>query len=370
MKKIITFSIIALFFAACAQNTPEANEKKATALKQKIAKMEKQLEAVQNPADTVVVEKFFNVKIKPLSKIEIDNKIEYSANLIPSEELYMAPAQPGKITKIYVEIGDNVMKGQKLVQMDDTQLEQTKIQLHSVQKDYDRIKTLKESGSIAEQQYDQIKTQLDVLKSNVEFLEENTVLIAPFNGVITGKYFEDSESFSGGPNTQAGKAAIVTLQQINTLKAVINISEKYYASLTEGTKVNLVTDIFPNEIFDGEIKNIYPTIDPMTRSFMVEINIPNWKLKLRPGMFSRVNIILGQANAMLVPSHTILQQEGTNNRYVFIEDNGVAKRVNVEIGARFDELIEIISDELKVGDHLIVAGQTVLMDNNKVKVVN
>ena len=61
MKRIITFSIIALLFAACAQNTPEANQKKAEALKKKIAKMEKQLDKVQTASDTIEVEKVFNI---------------------------------------------------------------------------------------------------------------------------------------------------------------------------------------------------------------------------------------------------------------------------------------------------------------------
>lgn len=369
MKRIITFSIIALFIVACGQSSPEAQQKKADALKIKIAKLEKQLAKIQNPADTADVVKTYNIKVSNLQMESIAKTIEYSANLLPFEELYMAPAQPGKISKIFVEVGDKVNKGQKLVQMDQTQLKQAKIQLESLKKDYQRIKTLKEEGSIAEQQYDQIKTQLEVTQSNVDFLEENTVLLAPFEGVITGKFFENGEIFGGAPNTQAGKAAIVIVQQINTLKATINVSEQYYTSLKVGTDINLISDNFPGEIFKGGIMNVYPTIDPMTRSFKVEIKIPNKKLELRPGMFSRVKIVLGQANALLVPSYTVLQQEGTNKRYVFIHEKGFAKRVNVNIGARYDDVLEIISDELKVGDQLVIAGQTVLMNNNKVKVI-
>lgn len=371
MKRLLTFSIIALFLASCGQkpSQEEVNAKKAEALKVRIAKMQNKLEALET-ADEVEVEKVYNVKVEKLQLKTVEQNIEYSANLIPFEELYMAPAQPGKITKIYVEVGDFVQKGQKLVQMDQTQLDQAKIQLESLKKDYARIKSLKESGSIAEQQYDQIKTQLEVTESNVRFLEENTVLIAPYNGVITAKYFEDNETFGGAPNTQAGKAAIVTLQQINVLKAIINVSENYFTRISVGKEVKLTCDIYPNEVFKGEIMNIYPVIDPMSHAFKVEVKVPNWDLKLRPGMFTRNEMTLGSTESMVVASNTVLQQEGTNKRFIFINKNNVAQKVYVEIGKRFDDKLEIISDEIQVGDEIVVAGQAILSNKSKLSVIN
>jgi len=368
MRRIITFSIIALALASCGQkSTPESNQKKADSYEMKIAKLEMKLEAL-NVADTTI-ERIILVKTQPITIDTVSRNINYTANIIPFEELYMAPASPGKISKIYVEVGDKVAKGQKLVQMDQTQLNQAKIQLESLQKDYDRIKTLKETGSIAEQQYDQIKTQYDVLKSNVQFLEENTVVIAPYSGVITGKYFEDGETFSGAPNTQAGKAAIVTLNQINIVKATVNVSEQYYNQLSNSTQIELTCDIFAGEVFKGQVYKIYPTVDALTRTFKVELKLPNANLKLRPGMYGRITLELGKTQAMVVAADAVMQQEGTNKRYVYIEKNGIAKRVDVTIGDRYDETIEIISNEISVGDNLIIVGQAVLNDNNKVKVV-
>ncbi|MFA9389048.1 MAG: efflux RND transporter periplasmic adaptor subunit [Prolixibacteraceae bacterium] len=370
MKQIITFSIIALLFASCSQKaTLEENQKKVADYQVKISKLEQKIEDINALDTTAIMDKKYLVKVQPIAKDTVARKITYTANIIPFEEIYLAPAAPGKIVKIYVEIGDRVEKGEKLVQMDQTQLVQAKIQMESLQKDYDRIKTLKESGSIAEQQYDQIKTQLDVTKTNVKFLEENTVIYAPFSGIITGKYFENGENYSGAPNTQAGKAAIVTLNQVNVVKAIINVSEQYYRSLSKNTVIELTNEIFADEIFKGQINNIYPIIDPLTRSFKVEVKVPNAQMKLRPGMYTRVDLVMGEAITVVVPAIAILQQEGTNNKYIFIESNGVAKRVDIEIGDRFNENIEIVSDKIAVGDKLIVVGQAVLMDGYKVKVV-
>ena len=369
MKRIISISIIALFMMACGgQDTPEANQKKADNLRRKIVKLERQLEQIEVAATENGDDRIYPIRIQELAYQTLSREIEFSANLQPWEELYVATAQPGKIEKIYVEIGDRVSKGQKLVQMDDTQLKQAKIQLESLQKDFERLKNLRETGSIAEQQFDQVKTQLEVTKSNVKFLEENVVLYAPFSGIITGKFFEDGEVYSGAPNTQIGKAAIVVLQQVNTLKAFINVSERYFNSLETGTTVSINADAIPGESFSGQISNIHPTIDPLTRSFKVEIKIPNSAIKLRPGMFGRVIIKLDETEALVAPAIAILQQEGTNNRYVFIHQNGRAIRYNIEVGQRFDDSIEIICDKINEGDELIVAGQAVIMNNSRVKV--
>lgn len=370
MKQIITFSIIALIVASCSQKTtPEDNQKKVADYQLKISNLEKKIEAINALDTTNRVEKEYLVKVQELQNDTVARKITLTANIVPFEEIYLAPAAPGKITKIYVEIGDKVTKGQKLVQMDQTQLVLAKIQLDNLQKDYDRIKILSETGSIPEQQFDQIKTQLEVTKTNVKFLEDNTVIYAPFSGTITSKNFEDGENYSGAPNTQAGKAAIVVLDQVNILKAMINVSEQFYNQLNKNNEVVLMSDVFPNETFKGLINNIYPTIDPLTRSYKVEIKVANNDLKLRPGMYARIDLVFGQAITIVAPAIAVLQQEGTNKRYVFINNNGVAKRVNVEIGDRFNENLEIISNEIAVGDELIVVGQAVLMDNYKIKVV-
>jgi len=322
-------------------------------------------------AETTVTEtKDALVRVMNLEKSKIARTIDYNSTLQAYEEVYIAPAAPGRIEKIYVEPGDRVKKGQKLFLMDQTQLHQTKIQMQSMEVDIKRMETLLETGSITQQAYDQLKTQYDVTKSSMAFLEKNTVMYAPFSGIITAKYYENGEMFSGAPNTQAGKASIVTLMQTNPLKAVLNISEGYYPEVNKGMKASLTADVYENEEFSGRVILVYPTVDAQTRSFKVEIEVPNNTGNLKPGMFARVSMFVGEEETFVVSSNTVLQQEGTNVRYLFVEKNGVASRHNVIIGKRFDEKIEIISDEISAGDRIIVEGQSKLMDGDKVKVVD
>lgn len=309
------------------------------------------------------------VKVMTLQPRVIGMNTEYTATLKAYEEVHLVPAAPGRIERIYVEVGDRVQKGDMLVQMDQTQLQQAIIQLKNLETDYKRLDTLQKVGSVTRQQFDQISTQYEIARTNVEFLRENTRLVAPFSGVISGKYFENGEMYSGAPNTASGKAAILSVVQISPLKAFLNIPESLYPLVQEGMATPVRSDIYPGETFSGTIIRKYPTIDASTHSFQVEIRITNPGEKLRPGMFARVGLELGETRALVVPALAVLKMQGSNERYVFLSEDGKARRVSVTIGQRFDDQVEIISEALKEGDQLIVAGQARLVDQVPVEIV-
>jgi membrane fusion protein, multidrug efflux system len=309
------------------------------------------------------------VKVATLSKTKIARTIDYTATVLPFEEVNMAPSTPGRIEKIYVEVGDKVNKGEKLFLMDRTQLYQLELQLSSLSKDLNRMDTLLKTGSIKQQQYDQLKTQYDVTKTNVDFMKENSLLTAPFNGVITGKYFENGEIYSGAPTTLSGRSAVVAVMQVNPLKVNVNISEQYYPLIKKGMKAEVSADVYKNEKFIATVFRISPTINSASRSFNVEMELPNRNELLKPGMFVRVSMDLGEVETFVVPANTVLVQEGTNIRYVYIEKNNVAERIEIILGKRFDDQLEIISSTIKEGDMLVTEGQARLINGDKVEIM-
>jgi RND family efflux transporter MFP subunit len=309
------------------------------------------------------------VKVATLAKTKIARTIDYTATILPFEEVNMAPSTPGRIDKIYVEVGDKVKMNDKLFLMDRTQLYQLKLQLSSLAKDLSRLDTLLKSGSAKQQQYDQLKTQYDVTKTNVDFMEDNTLMQSPFAGIVTGKYFENGEMYSGTPTTQSGRSAVVTVQQVNPLKVNVSISEQYYPLIKKGMKAEVIADVYKNEKFTGTVYRISPTINSGTRSFNVELELPNRNDLLKPGMFVRVSMDLGEVETFVVPANTVLVQEGTNTRFVYVERTKLAQRIEVTIGKRFDDLLEIISDNLKEGDNLITQGQAKLINGDKIEIV-
>jgi RND family efflux transporter MFP subunit len=308
------------------------------------------------------------VQVMTLAKTKIARTIDYTATILPFEEVNAAPSIPGRIEKIYVEVGDKVNKGDNLFLMDRTQLYQQKVQLASLAKDLSRLDTLLKAGSAKQQQYDQMKTQYDVTKTNVDFMEQNTLLRAPFFGIVTGKYFEDGEMYSGSPTTTSGRAAVVTVMQVNPLKINVSISEQYYPLIKKGMKANVTVDVYKNENFSATAYRIAPTVNSGTRSFITELELPNRNDLLKPGMFVRVSMYLGEVETFVVPAGTVMIQEGTNTRYVFLEKNNIAERIEVILGKRFDDQLEIISDNIKEGDKLVSEGQAKLINGDRLEV--
>jgi RND family efflux transporter MFP subunit len=309
------------------------------------------------------------VKVMELEMQKIAHSVEYTATIRGYEEVHLAPASPGRIEEIYVEEGSRVSAGQVLVQMDRTQLHQAEIQMKTLETDFRRLDTLQKVGSIPQQQYDQLKAQLDIARANVEFLTGNTRLKAPFSGIISGKYFEPGEMYSGAPVAAVGKAAILSLVQIDRLKLVVPVSEKYYPQIKSGMEAKITCDIYPDRTFQGRISRIYPTIDPSSHSFSVEVVTGNNNGILRPGMFARVSFDLEEVEAAVLPALAVMKMQGSNERYIFIESGGKAERIPVTIGSRFDDQIEVLSDRLKPGDRVIVSGQSRLLQGVPVQVV-
>ena len=299
--------------------------------------------------------KALTVKTDITQKQTIEKTMEYTSTLLPFEEVHFSPASPGRIQKLKVNVGDRVAKGQLIAVMDQTQLNQARVQLSNLETDFGRLEALIKTGSIPQQQYDQVKTQYEVAKSNYEFLHQNTQLKAPFNGMISGKYYEEGEMYSGAPNTPAGKAAIVSMVQIHPV-------------IKKGMTAEVKTDIYPGERFEAEIVRIHPVIDQSTRTFQVELKISNAEEKLRPGMFARIYLHMGKAEALMVPSVAVLKQTGSNNRFVYIRQNDVAVIRFVSVGDIVDDYIEVV-DGLKAGEELVVAGQNKISDQAKIEVV-
>lgn len=308
------------------------------------------------------------VKVMKLERQSVSKTVDYTANLEAEEQVFYAPATPSRIEKIHVEVGDRIKQGQLLVEMDRTNLHQAEVQLKNLETEYNRAKMLNETQSISKQAYDAAVTQYEVAKSNVEFLRENTRLVAPFNGVVTGKFYENGEMYSASPVNGAAKASIISIEKINPLKAYVNVTEQYFPIMKSGTDIQLRSSIYPGKVFPGKVSIVYPTIDKNSRTFTVEIKIPNDDQTLRPGMFGAINFFIGETNTLIVPALAVLKLQGANNRYIFLNNKGKAKRVDVQMGRRFEDQVEIMSAQINEGDELVVAGQARLVDGTPISV--
>jgi RND family efflux transporter MFP subunit len=314
-------------------------------------------------------EQVFNVKIKQVEIKEIDKFIEINSIVESWKKVHLVPSSPGKIEKILVDVGSVVQEGQLIAEMDPTQYQTTKLQLQQLEKDYRRMDSLVKIEAISKQQFEQFKTNYEVTKNSYSFIERNVFLKAPISGVVTARYYNEGEMFSAAPNTKDGKAAMVTIEQISTLKALIDIPESYFKLINNNMPVEMYFGMYPNQTFEAKVHQIYPTIDPLSKTFRVEIYIPNKNNLLRPGMFSVAKINVGKIKAMIVPSISVQKLQGTAKYYVFKNENNVARQVFVNREQIVDNYTVISSNDLKENDNIVVVGQEKLIDGAKIKVI-
>lgn len=285
----------------------------------------------------------------------------YTANVQADVSNNIIPAMGGRIEKIYVEKGDRVSKGQLLAQMESSNLQQQITQLESLERDYERYAELLKVGGIAQQQVDQLKTQVDMLRTAIHNIEDNTKLRSPISGVITARNYDSGDVF--------GQQPILVVEQLNLLKAVVYVSESYFTKIKLGMPVDVVLDVYGDELFPGKVSLIYPTIDAATHTFGVEVSIENKDMKVRPGMYSRVTFNLGEYKSIIVPDAAVQKQAGSNDRYVYVISDGKAHYRKVEPGLRLDDKIEI-SSGIQPGEVVATAGQARLIDGSRVEILN
>jgi RND family efflux transporter MFP subunit len=318
---------------------------------------QKKTEAVQapvaDPAAKPVVE-LAKVVEEPVAQIQV-----YSATIVGEIKNNIAPATPARISKINVEIGDNVRRGQVLVEMDETTLSQQEMQLKNLETEFNRIDQLYKVGGVSKSEWDNVNLQLEVARKSFQTLKENTRLQSPIDGVVTARNYDNGDLYGG--------QAILVVQKITPVKITINVSEQYYSKVEKGDEVSIELDAYPGETFTGKVSLIYPTVDAMTHTFPVEINVANTDQKLRPGMFARATLNLGTLNHVVVPDLAIEKRSGSGDRFVYVYNNGKVSYTKVELGQRLGDRYELISG-VPNGAQVVITGQAKLSDGKEVEV--
>lgn len=302
------------------------------------------------------------VKVELTKQQSIAQTEDFTGSILPYSVNKIGSAMSVRINKLHVDIGDRVEKGQILVEMDKKQLLQSITQFGNLEVDYLRTKKLFEEGGAAKQQLDQLETQFEMARYALEDLKENINLTSPISGVVTERLFDVGDLYS----PSVGR--ILTVMEIGRVKVQVNVSEEYFPQINVGMPVNIYSEVYPNEVFSGTVSLRSPALDSETRSFMVEITIPNDKLLLRPGMYSRVEINFGSKDRILVSDMAVRKQMGTNERFGFVIKDGKAERRFFEIGRVVGKNIEIISG-LELGETVVIAGGQKLIDGSDVKIV-
>ena len=334
MKKIHYIAAAALTLAACGKNESDKTVE------------------VQEELPLVVIDVAHSQ--------DVAQSKSYTANVEAENVNNIAPATPNRIKTIAVDAGDRVTKGQILVTLDRANIDQLRINLEQIEREYNRAVQLLEIGGGTQQAVDQLKAQLDAARSQYDNLLENTVLTSPITGVVTARNYD--------PGDMTGNLPVLTVGQLSpVVKVLIGMSENDMALVRKGMPVTVALDAFPDETFEGTVNRIYPTIDTSTRTFMAEVRIANPGERIKPGMFARVGFDMGTKHNVVVPDRAVVKQTGSGNKYVYTYSNGRVAYKKVELGQRLGDSYELISG-INDGDTVVIAGQSRLADNVPVQI--
>lgn len=285
----------------------------------------------------------------------------YTSEILPYKQNDITPAAQGlHIEKILVDVGDKVKEGQVVVKMNRTNLKQLEINLATIEDSYNRMKPVHASGGISDQQMLELENSLTLQREVVDNMRRNSEIKSPISGVVTARNFEDGDLFSSMP--------ILHIMQINKLKVKANISEQYYPNVKVGDKVNISVDIFPGEVFEGKVSRINPALDAATRTFGVEITIPNSNERLRPGMFARATFHMGDVEGVMVDDVAVQKQAGSAERFVYVVKDGVVEKRFVRDGRRVGSKVSIV-EGLQAGEVVATTSFVRLEDGKSIKIV-
>ena len=315
------------------------------------------------PKSAVVAQEESAVAVKictaETSKMEITET--YTSEILPFKQNDITPAAQGlHIDKILVDVGDKVAAGQIVATMNKTSLKQLEINLATVEDSYNRMKPVHEAGGISDQQMLELENTLNLQREMVDNMRRNSEIKSPISGVVTARNYENGDLFTSMP--------ILHVMQINQLKVMANVSEQYYTNVKVGDKVDISVDIFPGESFEGKVSRIAPALDAATRTFSVEITIPNAKERLRPGMFARATFHMGEIEGVMVDDVAVQKQAGSAERFVYVINDGVAEFRFVRDGRRVGNKVSIL-EGLEAGEQVATTSFVRLTDGKAVEVV-
>lgn len=304
--------------------------------------------------------------------------LESTGTLIARQHAQLKTLVAGQITKVNVDIGDHVKKGEILLQIRPVDfrlaLEQAEANLARAQAlynnaklDYERTKNLFKVGSVTEQQRDQATAAFQQAEASLKQAKaarddarqklDDTTIRAPYSGFITSRYV------MAGDYANTGQQAF-EITDLSVLEAEMNIPEKYAGAIPQGLKVR-ISFLSNFQPVDGVVSHVNPSIDTNTRTFTIKVRVDNPDFKLPDGLFCTGDFQLpALKNQPAVPEGALDEQEGQT--IVWVIKDGKAHQRQVTKGATEGNWV-MIDKGLQIGEKVAVSGISVLIDGYPVR---
>jgi len=335
------------------------------------------------------------IQKKTLERIE-----EITGNVKAFAEVNVVPKVTGRLERLrlpngkLLEEGDEVKKGDVIAIIEHSALEaavqqsraaievakasyeRAKVNLEDSEREKKRWESVYEKGATSEQQRDQAVmaykrslADLTLSKSQIEQAQaalfqadvnlKEATIATPTSGTISQKFVDEGNMVGLG-------TPLVKISQIDTVKVVADVSERHLPFIVQGkTPVRIVSDSLPNQEFTGTVFMVGVGLDAHTRTGQIEIRVPNPERRLRPGMFTRMNIVLERHKDVPVVPDAALIRRG-EDIFAYVVNNSRIHSRRLVLGISEGDYHEVL-EGLQPGDTVIVSGQRLLKENDMVE---
>lgn len=322
-----------------------------------------------------------SVETQTVGKSEIASQFAYTGKAAASRMVSVVPTVPGKVTDFRFDVGDAVTENAVLFTIDTIDLQNN---MRSLEASYnvaklarDNAKTafennqiLFDEGIISKTEYDQIKYQYDAAEAQLTSIQvqmdtlnkniADCAVKSPLTGVVATRGVE-----RGGFASNAAPA--YTVMDLSVIKVEVGVSEQVLNSIQIGDSVDVLMTAVSELPLEGKVSTVAPAAG-QTGMYTVKIELDNADGMIKAGMMAEVSFTAEKAeDTIVLPRNAVLTKD--DETYVYVVEDGAAKKVNVELGIEAADTIEIAGG-LKDGDAVIVKGQTYVSDGEAVNVLN
>lgn len=301
-----------------------------------------------------------NVRVATATQQDISMQLRYAGRLEAERFVNIAPSIPARISSIKVKEGDWVTKGQILVEMDDTNLVQIRSQFENLERNYLRMKELLQKEAIDKSSFEEVESAYLVTKANYENIKDNTILTAPFAGVVTFISQKEGEQFSS-----MASPALIRIADLSKMKVKLSIPDTQINLIKRGDSATISSDSHPDKKFLGKITLVSQEAEQISGKFRTEIAVDNPENLLKHNQFVRITIQAKTSeNAIVVPPQAVVEE-----KFAFVVKNNIVERRKVKTGLENMHELEII-EGIEADEIVVITGNVGLSDGDRVRIID
>ena len=305
------------------------------------------------------------VKVEPAQTMRFVDTVEAVGTANANEQVTITAQVTERLLRLGFDDGSFVRRGQTLAVLSQGQqtaaLAEAQARAREAGQQLGRIQTLRQRGFATKSAEDAQVAAAAAARAQAQQVTAQIgerVITAPFSGYVSLR------NISPGAVVNSG-TEIATISDISTIKLDFPVPETALAAIRPGLTIEARSAAYPDTPFRGQIATVDPVIDPNTRAVTVRARLPNPDGRLKPGMLLTVGIETAPRVSLSVPELAVIG-EG-ESRFVYVVENGTAKRVAVRTGLRANGRVEIL-EGLKPGQPVVTEGVVKLSENMKVRV--